>query len=1008
MNRKQTKTVLGFHSHRTRRRKNAALLLAASCFVTAGNASAFRIAGAAIPLETVSSQDAADNSSNAAYQLPGIRAPESAATDRTDQEWIAALPDGTGLTLREKLARTAESQLGYQEHERSPEQAAEHKHGHTLYGEWYGDPCGDWNPMFVYYCLDHAGVPPERLLIGGSSRAWAARLEDAGLIRNAGNGTPVRGDILLLDTDSDGKADRTGIVTMLQNDGSRLVVAAAEGDCDGTTAEQCYFSDAREILGFVSPEDPETCPALEYCSVSESGIIVYASADQDTFPAGTVMSVSDIAQEDALQIASVSAEEHQIILSAVAVDITFRDENGQELEPANGQKVSIRLTLPESGQLRGDSFSLLHQTDDGSVENIPDAEITSDAVAFEADSFSIYIVSGGSEHLAVDDLHTVGEGSNSADNPYIMRVGDRIQLAGYSNVQPTPENDYNGDRYLYPNNPDIVSKDGDPDQWITNRRLDDGTFKSEAIFIANSVGNTSVSLEQIGPNGEVRYERFFIKVVYQDSILVKTHFEPDGKGYHHIKESLSFDGFAHGNYFWIYTANQDGYIPNGPEANNTINEPYMMLVGQEVTLFPLILSENNGSPPELQDWDNFNWAQGQNILTDLNQPDPEHPNSRTFRATAPGDVRIYNPQTHDIMYIRVHNPDKLLNHSDMEIADGGRYTISKTIQNGDEKITEVTVYNAYISYVNWSKVYDANDQLLKQFSSDNGEYMQIGVPGKGQYEYTSAFYGFLHGSEDEKGWKGYLTDHVVFNVKLSLVPNYKYTINGDVISDPDYSVAPSDPDDHSGWIDINEAIFNLGKQDIIDAMNKCPFTNGLDFTVIAKAAMLQINASKHVTGVPLNANDYCFDVTDTATGMKVATAYNDEDGNIRFDNLRFEKEGTYIYELSEKIPGPDDRTEHMLYDQTKYRLTIKVSEYYDAGGNPITLAEVTQIERKAPDSEEYEEYEEQLEFSNNIYYELPATGGTGILPYLIVGTGFIALSFILLLSRRRKEVSDRP
>ena len=308
-------------------------------------------------------------------------------------------------------------------------------------------------------------------------------------------------------------------------------------------------------------------------------------------------------------------------------------------------------------------------------------------------------------------------------------------------------------------------------------------------------------------------------------------------------------------------------------------------------------------------------------------------------------------------------------------------------------------------YINWSRIYDENDTLLKTFSSDNGEYMQIGEPGKGQYEYTSAFYGHHHGSEDEKGWKGYQTDHVVFNVKLTLIPSYKYTISGNAVSDPDYSVAPSNPDDHSGWLEIDNAIFNLDKQAVTDALNKCPFTNGLDFTVRAKAAILQIRAQKNVTGVPLQADEYSFKVTDTATGQTVSTVSNDADGNILFDNLRFEETGTYIYELSEDIPEENDRIENMRYDETKYRMTISVTDSYDADGNAITLAEITQIERKLPDSDIYEAFDENPEFNNDIVYVLPATGGTGVLPYLFAGTGIIALS-ILLIYRRRKEVFD--
>lgn len=1028
MKRKIEQAVALIRQNRTKRRRTAALLLALSCFVSANVFWALRDIGTALTEEAVCGMEEHVHSAECYETVPADEAdpeagicvdeegntvprlicgkeehihsaecvPAPAADVESPADWEGTLPDSTADSLREQLARTAESQLGYTESERNFAVTNGERRNYSRYGQWYGSPYGDWNPLFVYFCLYYAGVPEDRIPGRGGCWAWSVKLAKEGLIRTAENGTPVRGDILLLDQDADGRTDRIGIVTLTQTAEEGLVIAAAEGACDGTAAERCYLWNDPCIAGFVSPEDPETLPALEYSVASGSRITVHAAAETDVFPAGTVMSVTDIAPEEAMQLAEEAADETELIQSALAVDISFRDTEGNELEPADGKQVSVSIKLPAELALTGGSLRLLHQKDDGTVEEIPDAVFAEDSVSFEADAFSIYVISNGSQQLAVDDQDlVVGEGNNSADNPYVMRVGDSVRLTGYSNVQ-------DHDAYLYPNNPNIVAKAGDPNQWDVNYR--DGTlFKTEHDFEARSVGNTSITLEQLDANNNIVYERFYIKVVYRDSILVKTAFEPEGKGYNHIKEALGFEGWADGEYFWLYTADQDGYIPNGNVGQNTVNEPYTMLIGEELTVFPLILSgQDPNQPPELQDWYNYNSGANDYILTDLNRTDPDHPNSRTFRATAPGDMIIHNSQTGDNMYIRVADNNKLLNHSDMEIADGGRYTISNTKSDGS---TEVTVYNAYISYINWSRIYDENDTLLKTFSSDNGEYMQIGEPGKGQYEYTSAFYGHHHGSEDEKGWKGYQTDHVVFNVKLTLIPSYKYTISGNAVSDPDYSVAPSNPDDHSGWLEIDNAIFNLDKQAVTDALNKCPFTNGLDFTVRAKAAILQIRAQKNVTGVPLQADEYSFKVTDTATGQTVSTVSNDADGNILFDNLRFEETGTYIYELSEDIPEENDRIENMRYDETKYRMTISVTDSYDADGNAITLAEITQIERKLPDSDIYEAFDENPEFNNDIVYVLPATGGSGVIPYLFVGTGIISLS-ILLIYRRRKEVFD--
>lgn len=1035
--------------NRTKRRRTAALLLALSCFVSANVFWSLRDIGTALTGGALCGMEEHVHSAQCYEALPAADAdgqtdictdadgnriprlicgkeahihgaecvPSLTADVESAADWEATLPDTDAGSLREQLARTAESQLGYSESTRNYSVSGGERHNYSRYGQWYGSPYGNWNPLFVYFCMFYAGVPEDRIPGRGGCWAWTVRLDKDGLIRTAENGTPVRGDILLLDQNLDGKTDRIGIVTLTQTAGEELVITAAEGACDGTAAEMCYLWNDPQIAGFVSPEDPETLPALEYSVASESMITVHASADADVFPAGTVMSVTDIAPEDAVQIAEAAADGNVQIRSAAAVDISFRDADGNELEPAEGKQVSVCMTLPENLRPNSDSLRMLHQKDDGTVEEIPDAVFAEDSVSFEADAFSIYVISNGSQQLAVDDQDlVVGEGNNSADNPYVMRVGDTVRLTGYSNVQ-------DHDAYLYPNDPDIVAKAGDPNQWDANYR--DGTlFKTEHNFEAKSVGNTSITLEQLDASGSIVYERFYIKVVYRDSILVKTSFEPEGKGYNHIKEHLEYKdsvGYIHNNqyydrYFDITMLNNvDGYMPNSWNGNFPFGEPYTMYVGQEVELFPLILSASDpNNPPYLivADNDDSKFAS----IT----PQGDEPGVIRLRALKTGQIRVINSQTGDTMYINVRGEDQKLRHADMEIADGGKYTIASVSYDANgNKTTTVKVYNAYVSSVNRSEVYDKDDKVLMDFTSSprtwvtddgqtyaapNGEYLQIGSIGSGQYEYTSAFNGEIFGSLKE--WNAIESDHAMFDVQLTLVPNYQYTISGDTVSDPDYSIAPSDPNDHSGWLEINNAIFNLDKQDVTDALNKCPFTNGLDFTVRAKAAILQIRAQKNVTGVPLQADEYSFKVTDTATGQTVSTVSNDADGNILFDNLRFEETGTYIYELSEIIPEENDRTENMHYDETKYRMTISVTDSYDADGNAITLAEITQIERKLPDSDIYEAFDENPEFNNDIVYVLPATGGTGVLPYLFAGTGFIALS-ILLIYRRRKEVFER-
>ena len=75
--------------------------------------------------------------------------------------WERSIPQNLGDNWAENVVAVANSQLGYRE------SAANYTvlddgvtmKGYTRYGEWYGDPYGDWCAMFASFCLHYAGVP---------------------------------------------------------------------------------------------------------------------------------------------------------------------------------------------------------------------------------------------------------------------------------------------------------------------------------------------------------------------------------------------------------------------------------------------------------------------------------------------------------------------------------------------------------------------------------------------------------------------------------------------------------------------------------------------------------------------------------------------------------------------------------------------------------------------------------------------------------------------------------
>ena len=63
----------------------------------------------------------------------------------------------------EDLVSVAKTQLGYEQSEKNFE--IDPADGVTLryysrYGQSYGNPYGEWDVMFLSYCLKYAGIPP--------------------------------------------------------------------------------------------------------------------------------------------------------------------------------------------------------------------------------------------------------------------------------------------------------------------------------------------------------------------------------------------------------------------------------------------------------------------------------------------------------------------------------------------------------------------------------------------------------------------------------------------------------------------------------------------------------------------------------------------------------------------------------------------------------------------------------------------------------------------------------
>ena len=129
--------------------------------------------------------------------------------------WETTIPDLSGCeTWAEKLLAVAGSQLGYHESILNfrVDNDGNHK-GYTRYGEWYGNPYGDWCAMFVSFCLKYAGIDQEAIPQNANCSDWVKNLKNMEIYEDADLYVPEAGDIVFFDQSDADRPNHVGIIS---------------------------------------------------------------------------------------------------------------------------------------------------------------------------------------------------------------------------------------------------------------------------------------------------------------------------------------------------------------------------------------------------------------------------------------------------------------------------------------------------------------------------------------------------------------------------------------------------------------------------------------------------------------------------------------------------------------------------------------------------------------------------------------------------------------------------
>ncbi len=304
---------------------------------------------------------------------------DETADVETAEDWEATLPEELGDSAAENLVAVAFSQIGYTESSANyifADDGVTHK-GYTRYGAWYGNTYGDWDAMFVAFCLHYAGISEEDFPVNSGAYAWAAQLTAAELYAAADEYAPSAGDLIFLDTDEDGKADLVGIVESVDLDSLSVIMGdycdeSASNEGETTADAVCrieYTSDDAAILGYGMLLKAVSGLVKQSLTVTVDDLTVTVSG---LLPDGAKVSAEPVELE---------LEDQEV---QFALEIAIYDADGNEFEPEDD---TITVTV-ESDTITGDCV-IYYVPDEGDLEKVS-SEAGDGTVSFEAKHFSTY------------------------------------------------------------------------------------------------------------------------------------------------------------------------------------------------------------------------------------------------------------------------------------------------------------------------------------------------------------------------------------------------------------------------------------------------------------------------------------------------------------------------------------------------------------------------------------------------------------------------------------------
>ena len=159
----------------------------------------------------------------------------------------------------------------------------------------------------------------------------------------------------------------------------------------------------------------------------ETETLVHVEADADAFPEGTTMEASVVTDQDVID--SITEATEGEVVAVRAVDLTFTDENGETVKPAEGSQVSVALSAGE-----------------GEVSDAQNEETASDSNDETNRESASEQTEEGSENEIADEQNTEQQSTETTVVQYTEENGaEAVETNEDVSFQVEPENDLDQD-----------------------------------------------------------------------------------------------------------------------------------------------------------------------------------------------------------------------------------------------------------------------------------------------------------------------------------------------------------------------------------------------------------------------------------------------------------------------------------------------------------------------------------------------------------------------------------